>query len=561
MKSAGRYAREDLWGDVSAGATVAVMLVPQAMAYAMLAGLPPVVGLYAATTPLLAYAVFGGSRHLAVGPVAMVSLLVAAACSPIARPGSPEYMTAVAVLTLLTGVLQLLLGWLKAGFLTNFVSHAVISGFTSAGAIVIALTQLKHLLGVPLEGGSHSGLMMAATVVRRIPETHWPTLVLGIAAIAVLSVCKKRWPRAPAALLVTLAGALAVYGWRLDRYGVRIVGSVPGGLPGLTWPLTEGSLYIRLLPQALVIVFVGFTESIAVAQWVAAQTKDRLDANREFVGLGTANVAAALLSGYAVTGGFSRTAVNYQSGARTRLAAVFTATLILLTLLFLTPLFRYLPHAVLAAVIVVAVSGLVDAEAAVRLFRIKRMDGWTLLVTFAVTLGVGIDQGILTGILFSLVLFVARSSHPRTVVLGYVAADNSYRDMKSHPAAATDPEMILIRVDASLYFANARFVEDRVRERMAATPQARWVVMDMSGVNDVDAVAVSTLANLMEEAGHQGVRFAFAGMKAQVREVVERAGWAQRLGSAMEYPSLGTAVREVRRATSEGDGDRQAERA
>ena len=264
-----------------------------------------------------------------------------------------------------------------------------------------------------------------------------------------------------------------------------------------------------------------------------------------------ANVEAVLFSGYAVTGGFSRTAVNYQSGARTRLAAVFTAILILLTLLFLTPLFHYLPQAVLAAVIVVAVSGLVDAKAAVRLFRIKRMDGWTLLVTFVVTLGVGIDQGILTGILFSLVLFVARSSHPRTVALGYVAADNSYRDIRRHPAAATDPEMILIRVDASLYFANARFVEDRVRERMAATPRALWVVMDMSGVNDVDAVAVSTLDNLMEEAGDQGVRFAFAGMKAQVREVVERAGWPQRLGMDMDYPSLGTAVREVRRATSE----------
>lgn len=541
MKWPERYKQENLRGDLAAGITVAVLLVPQAMAYAMLAGLPPVVGLYAATFPVLAYAVWGGSRHLAVGPVAIVSLLVAAACSRVAEPGSAGYFAAVAMLTLLAGAIQWVLGRLKAGFLAHFISHAVVSGFTSAAAIVIALSQLKHLLGVPL-GDHGSAVRLLMEVARRTGEIHWPTLGLGVIATAILLYCKRKWPRVPAALLVIIAGTLLVYLLRLDQYGVKILGPVPGGLPGLTPPPLDPYLAWRLFPSALVIVFVGFTESIAVAQWVAAREKYRVDANREFIGLGAANLVAACFAGYAVTGGFSRTAVNYQAGARTRMAAVVTATLVLLTLLFLTPLFTYLPKALLAAVIIVAVSGLVDAGEAVRLFKIKPADGWTLAVTFAVTLVAGIDEGILTGILFSLVLFVARSSHPRTVVLGYVAAEASYRDTVRHPEAVTDPNLILIRVDASLYFANARFVEDRVREQQALKPDARWVVMDMSGVNDIDAVAVAILEDLMAQARHRGVRFAFAGMKAQVRDVVARAGWREQLGHAMDYPSLHAAV-------------------
>ncbi len=556
MKWPEGYDSVHLRGDLSAGVTVAVLLVPQAMAYAMLAGLPPVMGLYAATFPLLAYAVWGGSRHLAVGPVAIVSLLVAAACSQVAEPGSADYLAAVAMLTMLAGAIQLALGRFGAGFLTHFISHAVVSGFTSAGAIVIGLSQLRHLLGIPLERHS-SSVGLAIEIARRAGEAHWPTLGLGAAAVVVLLICKKRWPRMPAALLVTVAGTLLVYRLRLDLHGVQILGAVPGGLPGLTLPGFDARLAWRLFPLALVVVFVGFTESIAVAQWVAAKENYRVDADREFIGLGAANLVAALFSGYAVTGGFSRTAVNYQAGARTRMASVVTAALVLLTLLFLTPLFAYLPKALLAAVIIVAVSGLIDGGEAIRLFKIKPADGWTLVVTFAATLTVGIDQGILTGILFSLVLFVARSSRPRTVVLGYVAADASYRDTVRHPEAVTDPDLILIRVDASLYFANARFVEDRVREQQALKPDARWVVMDMSGVNDIDAVAVSILEDLMAQSRQRGVRFAFAGMKAQVREVVVRAGWHEQLDSALDYPALGAAIRDVSAKENQGQPGNQ----
>jgi SulP family sulfate permease len=260
------------------------------------------------------------------------------------------------------------------------------------------------------------------------------------------------------------------------------------------------------------------------------------------VGLGAANVAAALFSGYAVTGGFSRTAVNHQAGARSLLASVLAAALVLLTLLALTPLFTHLPNTVLAAVILVAVTGLIDAGEARRLLRVKKADGWTCLATFFITLFVGLDEGLLSGILLSLVLFVARSSRPRTVVLGRLAGRDEFHDLLRYPEARTDPRIIMIRVDASLYFANARFVEDRIRERLALQPDARWVLMDMSGVNDIDGVAVSTLGDLMEICAQRGVGFAFAGMKAQVRDVAFRAGWSEKVGARMDYPTLARAL-------------------
>lgn len=538
------YDRSFLKSDISAGAIVAVMLVPQGMAYAMLAGLPPVIGLYAATFPLLAYALLGSSRQLAVGPVAMISLLVAAAVTPLAEPGSADYIRLVALLTLIVGVVQLTLGLLRAGFLTNFVSHAVVSGFTSAGAIIIGLSQLKHMLGIKLESG-HSTIQLIAEVFGRINETHLPTLALGGVSAIIIFIFKKKWPRLPAGLFVVIISTLVVYFLGLDMASVGIVGDVPGGLPRPIAPALELTALRRLFPAAMVILFVGYMESVAVAQWIASREKYRVHPNREFAGLGAANLVAGIFSGYVVTGGFSRTAVNYQAGAKSPLASVVTAAIVIITLLFLTPLFHYLPNAVLAAIIIVAVIGLIDVKSAVELFRLKKADGWTLLVTFLITLIIGIEEGILAGVIFSLTLFVARSSHPRTAVLGYVEADDTYRDIRRYPEAATNPNMVIIRVDASLYFANARFVEDRVREELARNPDAKWVILDMTGVNDIDGEAVSTLGELMEHFAPHGVRFAFAGMKAQVRDIVQKAGWFSKLHPVTHYPTLRLAAREI----------------
>lgn len=532
------YDKHDLRGDAQAGLIVAVMLVPQAMAYAMLAGLPPVYGLCAATLPLVAYALFGTSRQLAVGPVAIVSLLTADACSRLVEAGADVATVAgvASLLALLVGAIQVALGLCRAGFLVNFVSHAVVSGFTSAGAIMIGLSQLPQLLGVKTSGGN-SAVALLAEVLRKAGDAHGPTLAIGLTATVVLLVARFRRWRFPVALPIIAVSILLVWWFGLEEHGVRAVGTVAGGLPRWRPPALSLESLGALLPSALVIVFIGVMESIAVAKWIATREKYRIDANRELLGLGLANVAAGLFSGYPVAGGFSRTAVNYQAGARTPLAAVFTATLVLLTMLFLTPLFTHLPNAVLAAIIMSAVVGLIDFQEARRLFTVKKADGWIFVVTFLVTLGLGMDKGLVAGIIFSLALFIRRSARPNLAVLGRVG-EHEFRDLRRYPNAVVDPAVSMLRVDSSLYFANAGFVEEWIRAQLVQQPSVRWVVLDMSGVNDIDAVAVSMLTDLMRDTEAAGVQFLFCGMKATVRDITERAGWKELLGDRMYHVTL-----------------------
>ena len=388
-----QYNKGNLRGDLSAGLTVAILLVPQGMAYAMLAGLPPVVGLYASTLPLIIYAAFGSSRHLAVGPVAMISLLVFTACSKLAEPGSQHYVTHVLTLTLMVGALQLAAGLLRLGFVANFFSHAVLSGFTSAAAIVICLSQLGHLLGVKL-ASNRSALPLLWDAIQKSRQANPATLGIGLVSVAGLCLFKKKWPRFPAPILFVVGGTLLVYLVGLEKYGVTTIGNVPGGLPSLTVGAIDLGSIRQLLPVSLAIFFVGYMESISVGQYVADREKYEIDPNRELSGLGLANIVSSFFSGYPVTGGFSRTAVNYQAGARTGLASIITALLVILTLLTLTTLFYYLPNTVLAAIIIVAVGGLVDVRESLRLFKLKSADGWSLLVTFFCTLTLGAERGI-----------------------------------------------------------------------------------------------------------------------------------------------------------------------
>lgn len=535
------YRRADLAGDLTAGLTTGVMLVPQAMAYAMLAGLPPSVGLYASTLPLIVYALVGSSRHLAVGPVAIVSLLVISSVSQLAQPGTPEFAGYAALLALLVGALQFLLGVLRLGFLANFVSHAVITGFTSAAAIVILLSQVKHLLGVKIESGE-STLHLIAQLASHASQANPVTLALGLGAVLVSALLKARAPRFPAAMLVVISGTLAAWGLSLADRGVALVGDVPAGLPHLGIPTLDLSAATQLLPAALTILFVGFMESIAVAEMIAARERYKVEPNQELAGLGLANLAAGIVAGYPVTGGFSRTAVNYQAGARTGLASLITAVTVILTLLLLTPLFRYLPQAILAAVVIIAVVGLADIPGIRHLFRVKPGDGLAALVTFAVTLGVNVEAGIISGVMLSLLQFVWRSSHPHIAELGYVEREGAYLNTRRFPEAHLYPEAILLRVDASLYFANMGFVEDRLRRCLVDRPEVKWVVLDLSGVNDIDASAIHALEALMESHRERGITFVFAGMKGPVRDVVSRAGWDQEQGGWRTCHSLADAL-------------------
>jgi len=538
------YDKSLLLDDAAAGLTVAVMLIPQGMAYAMLAGLSPVTGLYAATFPLIGYAFFGSCRQLAVGPVAMLSLLVFAACSRIATPGSAEYAGAVLVLAVLVGAFQLAAGLLRLGFIVNFVSHAVIRGFTSAAAIVIGLSQLKHVLGIRL-GNEHSVFKVIREIVVNLDQTNLATLAIGLTSIVVLYLLKWKRPRLPGAMVCVAAGTLAVYWFELSRLGVATVGEVPKGLPSLTLAAPDWELFRALGPAAFAIFLVGYMESISIAKYVAARSGYEIRPNRELIGLGVANLTAGFFGGYPVTGGFSRTAVNHQAGARTQLAGLITAAAVMLTLLVFTPLFYHLPNAVLGAIVLVAVSGLVDYREAIRLFRIKAGDGWTFVVTFAATLSVGIEAGIIAGVASSLGLFLWRSAHPHTAELGYLPDERVFRNLKRYPEARCFSGVLILRVDASLYFANARFLNDWVDHFIAVRDKVQWVVIDMSGVNDIDALGLEVLEHMAEIHGHRGIRFAFAAVKGPVRDLADRAGWRERYGDGWARPSIELVLKDI----------------
>lgn len=538
------YKKSDLSGDMSAGLIVAIMLIPQGMAYAMLAGLPPVIGLYASTIPILIYALFGTSRQLAVGPVAMVSLLVLAGVSTLADPGSDEYISLVLLLMLMIGVIQLLMGVLRLGFLVNFLSHAVISGFTSAAAIIIGLSQLKHLLGVSLEADKDIFKILFESI-SRISEVNPITFAIGLASILILISVKKYIPKIPGPLVVVVLSVLTIYLLQLHTLGVKIVGEVPQGLPSLSLPAFSLEAIIALLPIAFTISFIGFMESIAMAKAIAAKEKYKVVANKELVGLGLANIGGSFFAGYPVTGGFSRSAVNYQAGARTPLASIITAVLIFLTLLFFTGLFYYLPNAVLAAIIMVAVYSLIDVKEAKYLFKVKNVDGWTWVITFIATLAIGIEQGILIGVAFSLLIFIWRSAYPHVAELGYLPGENVFRNTSRYPEAIVDPEVTIFRIDASLYFANMTFLEDKLCKRVAEKPQTKWVILDFSGVNSIDAVAIHSLEEIIEQCKRDDMEFLFAGVKGPIMDLFKKANLDSKYGDKLNYLSIEQALKAI----------------
>jgi SulP family sulfate permease len=538
------YKRSDLRADAVAGVTVAVLLIPQAMAFAMLAGLPPVAGLYASVFPIVAYALFGSSRHLAVGPVAVVSLLVFSGCSRVADPGTQQYWDYAVLIALMVGVVQVALGLLRMGFIVNFVSHAVISGFTSGAAVLICLSQVKHLLGLSIDTGDTALEMAVATAVH-FGQTHPLTLALGAVSLLLLLLCRSKAPCVPGPLLVVALGTLLVYALGWANQGVRTVGEVPQGVPGFTTPEVSLKALRTLTPTALAIAAICYIESMALVQLIAAREKYRVDPTVELRAIGIANVVSALFSGYPVAGSFSRTMINYDAGARTGVAAMVTAAVIVPALLFLTPVFQYLPTAVLAAVIIVATSRLIDVQTPRRFFRVDRADGWTLTLTFAATLLFGVEQGILAGVLLSLGLFIWRSTRPHMAELGYRPCDHIYRDIERFPDAETCPEALIMRVDRSLYFANMRFVEDRLREAIAEKPQIRWVVLDLSGVNNVSGVALHGLEEFIDELNARDVSVLLAGMKGPVRDRFAKAAWTERHGEPLSYPSVELALEHI----------------
>ncbi len=539
------YERTDLRSDLAAGITVGAMLVPQAMAYALLAGLPPEVGLYAATIPVIAYALFGSSRQLAVGPVAIVSLLTASALAPVVADGTAGYLAAAAVLALMVGVIHLVMGAGRLGFLVNFLSHSVLVGFTAAAAIIIGFSQAKHLLGISTDRKDHFHETVRE-VIDKLPDTNGTTLALGLAALATLLVLKRVAPRVPSALVVVVGSILAVRLLDLEARGVAVVGDIPDRLPAFGIPDVTGSWITSLAPAAFVITIVGFMESIAVAKVYARRHHYDVDPNRELVGLGAANVASGLFGGYPVTGGFSRTAVNDTAGARTPLASLITAAIVIVTLAFLTPLFGSLPNAALGAIITMAVIGLVDIAEMRHIATVKRSDMISLTVAFVATLALGIELGILVAVVASMLVVFARMSTPHSAVLGHVEGTTSYRNIERFPEVITMDGVRVLRIDAALSFVNASNVKRLLlTQAHSLTERPRALVLDASGINDIDATGAEALRETIVELESLGIALHLADVKGPVRDVLRRAGIWDELGPRI-HTSTDDAMRAIR---------------
>ena len=553
----GSYRRSDVKGDIAAGLTIGAMLVPQAMAYALLAGLPPEVGLYASTVPLIAYALFGTSRQLAVGPVAIVSLITAATLAPIVEEGSAPYLAAAAVLALLVGAVHLVLALGRLGFVVNFLSHSVLIGFTAAAAIIIGFSQVKHVLGVAVPRTEHFHEDVRE-ILFVLGDTHLTTLAIGLVSIAVLLALGRYARRVPAALIVVVGSILAVELLSLQDRGVKIVGEIPDTLPGLALPSIDAAIMPALARAAIVITLVGFMESIAVAKVYARQHRYEVDPNRELVGLGVANLASGLFGGYAVTGGFSRTAVNDAAGARTPLASLVTAALVLLTIAFLTPLFTSLPQAVLGAIIIVAVVNLIDVKQARHIVAVKPSDLIGLMVGFVATLLLGIEVGILVAVAASMLVVFARMSKPHVATLGRIPGSTSYRNVRRFPEVETTPGVHVLRIDAAMSFANATFVKRLVLDAAAElTDEPRALVLDCSGINDIDATGADTMDEILTEIEDLPVALHLSDVKGPVRDVLIRAGLWDRFRSRVHATSH-QAVKAILGQPVDAPGYRQA---
>ena len=526
------YKKIDLKGDLWAGLTVGVLLIPQGMAYAMIAGIPPIYGLYAAFIPQIVYSIFGTSRQLSVAPVAMISLLIGAGISEFAVLGTESYVKLAILLAMIVGILQLLFGLFRMGFLVNFLSQPVISGYTSSAAIIIGLGQLKHLLGVDMPSSNliHE---IAQQVIAHISQLHLITISIGFLSIVLIVVLKKFNKALPSSLIMVIAGISMVSIFDLETLGVEIVGTVPEGLPAFNIPEVTKSEVMNLLPLAMIISLIGFMESISIAKAIQSKKRNyKVSANKELLGLGFANLSGSLFGSFPVSGGFSRTAVNEQAGANTNLASWISAVLVGLTLLFFTPLFHNLPKAVLAAVIMVAVFSLIDLKSAVVLFKTSKKDFYMLMVTFLSTLIFGVQIGITTGVVLSLGLVIHRSVYPHLAELGKLPDSNYYRNLSRFPEAIERKDALVFRFDSELYFANINFFKERIEQMMTRKgDDLKVIVLNAQSIYALDSSAAKGLEEIVEDCRKRGIEFYMTEVIGPVRDMLQKTGLFEKIGN------------------------------
>jgi len=537
------YKKEWLKGDINAGLTVGIMLIPQGIAYAMIAGLPPIYGLYTAMIPPIIYAIFGTSRQLAVGPVAMDSLIVATGVATLAEIGTEHFVEFAVLLAFMMGILQILFGVFRLGFLVNFLSKPVISGFTSAAALIIGLNQLKHLLGINLHRNNkiHKLVYEAGS---KIAEINWYTFVIGVGSIIIILLFKKYFKKIPAALVVVILGILAVKFFHLDQHGVKIVGEIPKGLPEFRTPHFDKEIMIKLFPISLTLSFIAFLEAISVAKAIEIKHNDyKVIPNQELIALGMSNFIGSFFQTYSATGGFSRTAVNDQEGANTPLSGVISSVVVAITLLFLTPVFYYLPKAVLAAIIMVAVFGLLDFSVPKQLLKYSKRDLIILNITLLVTATVGIKEGILTGVVLSLGMLIYKSTKPHIAILGQVPGTHFYRNRKRFNNVNIDDDILIVRFDAQLHFANQQFFKDKLQEFAEYKgDKLKLLVIDGESLNNLDSSAIYALNEIIDYFNAKGVKIVFTGLKGPVRDTLKKSGLIEKIGVDHCFMSIQEAI-------------------
>ena len=515
-----------LKADLIAGLSVALVLIPQSMAYAQLAGLPPYYGLYASFLPVMIASLMGSSRQVHTGPVAVVSLLTASALAPFASGDPAQYAAYAIMLALMVGIFQLSLGLLQLGFFVDFLSHPVVVGFTNGAAIIIATSQLGKLFGVTAERAEHHYETVWRVIEQAMHHTHWPTVGFSVGALALMILLKKFAPKIPAVLAAVAITTVISWLIKYEELGGKVVGSIPQGLPGFAFPEIDLQVAAQMVTSAIAIGLIGFTEAISVAKAIAAQTRQRLDANQGLVGQGLSNITASLFQGYAVSGSFSRSAINLSAGAKTGFAAIASGFLVMFTLLFLTPLLYHLPQPTLAAVIILAVFNLIKFKPIKYAWRVQKHDAIVAMITFILTLILAphLEKSILVGVVLSMGLYMYRTMRPRIAVLS-MQSDGTLGDAEAN-ILQTCPKISVLRFDGSLFFANTGYFEEKVLERVASKPELKFIIIDAEGINEIDATGEEMLHTLAVRLHGLGIEFLFCRTKKQVMDVFLRTGFA-----------------------------------
>ncbi len=552
-----KYSRAQFRGDVPAGLTAGVLLIPQSIAFAMIAGVPPIYGLYASVVPMILYAIFGTCRQLSVGPVSIVSLLTFASISTLAEPMSWEYIQLTIVLSLVVGVIQVVVGLLHLGFLVNFLSHPVVSGFTSASAVIIAVGQFKHIFGISLQNETYFYQVLNG-IIENVEKINGTAFAIGIGSILLILMVRKIHKRIPAALIVVALSIFITWWFNLTAQGVQIVGYIPLGLPMPVVPPTDWLDIRKLLPTAFIIAMVSFVESIAIARNMQNRHKDyKVRPNQELLALGIAKIGGAFFQAFPTTGGFSRTAVNEQAGAQTGMAAIISSLLVVITLLFFTPLFYYLPYAALAAVIITAVWQLIDFKEMRYLLKSDLADFAMMLVTFLGTLFIGVEEGIGLGVALSLAVMIYRTTRPHLAVLGRIPGTGFYKNVSRFDNLEVRPDLLIIRFDAQLYFANVSIFENKVEHLVNEKGKAlRAVILNAESINRIDSSGFHLLEDLYETFLKSNIEFLFTNVQGPVRDMLSRANFVNEIGKNHFFLHVQEAVDYLDAKGGESDFER-----